>query len=96
MGANKKADPFPLTAEQVRELAGRLVNTGGNVYAVVRSRYGKDVGEAVFDRLWSQCRIAKCTHCDEWKDGSDFSQDANAAGEDEMPEACDDCLDGGM
>lgn len=78
-----------LTAEQVRELAGRLVNTTWNVYAIARAQFGPDCrpGDEVFDQLYKQCGLARCIECNVWQDSSDFP----TAGP-ESPTVCIDCV----
>lgn len=73
-----------LTDEQLTTLGQTLLNTTNNVYRVVESMFGIEVGDEVFDGLERVAKMFKCDECNVWMpltnraDGFDM---------------CDSCLD---
>lgn len=54
-----------LTQAQLELLAAALLNTRGNVYQIVKERFGLKAGDSVFGRLYRH-GLFRCEGCNTW------------------------------
>lgn len=77
---------YCLTPEQINRLADMLIDTQRNVYILVHSTFGVEVGDEIFDKL-AECSgpIFKCDGCNTWC--------ASHREDEAVPGMCTDCVD---
>jgi hypothetical protein len=66
-----------------QELADALDGTQQNVYGLA-ARNGMECGDGLFESLWSQAGLFKCSECNVWTRGN--------PGPAEPPLTCGECL----
>lgn len=87
--AKKAGKQKHLTNEQVKELAGVLLDSTKNVYTECKRLFAIDEDESVFERL-AEVGCAKCIECNVWLSLDAWSDDCT---EEELESPCDECRD---
>jgi hypothetical protein len=90
--APKAEEKRLLTDTQFKELGEMLVHTGRNIYTVVRSEYGVQADDELFDELYAKEKVFRCENCNTWKPIGEHDQDPPPKDLNDLIGFCSDCM----